>query len=214
MACKCISEFNLISTSKCISKLVRSWPPSASLGYKISAFNFISKLTRSRPPSASLSPLDLALQVHRCVTQSRPPDASLNLLEHHLQVHLWVTWSQPPNASPHQLNHGKQVHLWVKLDLSFQVHICVARYQPPNASWNRSITASKCNPEFNSISVTRFISKLAKMRPPSTSPSSCDHGLQLHLYVLSLSFSRCSCDYAPVRSVARLAVCISIERLG
>jgi len=43
----------------------------------------------------------------------------------------------------------------------------------------RSITASKC------------ISKLARSRPPSVSPASIDHGLQVHLRVHSILDSQC-----------------------
>jgi len=73
---KCISEFNLITASKCIPKLARSWPPGASLSYTISASKCISQLARSRPPSASLTS-----------TRSRPPSASPNSIDRGLQVH-------------------------------------------------------------------------------------------------------------------------------
>ena len=89
MASKCISEFNLISASTCISKLAQSRPPSASLSYTISASKCISKLTQSRPPSATLSS-----------TWSRPPSASplrlwcyrktSGIIQDHSIIQIWI----------------------------------------------------------------------------------------------------------------------------
>ena len=111
----------------------------------IAFYKCISKLARSRPQSASLSSLDLGLQVDLqihsitvspCIseyTQSRSPIASLNLLDHGLQVHLWFhssfvskcifklarsrpsafTPSRPPSASPNSLDHSLRVYLCV-----------------------------------------------------------------------------------------------------
>jgi hypothetical protein len=94
----------------------------------------ISKLARSRPPSASLISLDLGLQVHvqtssitasRCIsefTQSRSPISSPNSLDHGLEVHLLTrlftpfqcisefTRSRSPIASPNSLDRGLQLH--------------------------------------------------------------------------------------------------------
>jgi len=70
---KCISEFNLISASKCISKLTLSRPTSASLSYSVTGSKFLSKLARSRSPRASLS---YTITASRCIskhTLSRPP---------------------------------------------------------------------------------------------------------------------------------------------
>jgi hypothetical protein len=61
------------------------------------------------------------------------------------------------------------------LDLCLQMHL-----------QTRSILASKRIFEFNSISACKCVSKLARLRPPSTSPSSHDHGLQVYLYVLAI----------------------------
>jgi len=55
MASKCISVFNLIPASKCISKLALSRPPGPSLSYTILASKCTSKVAQSRPPSAYLS---------------------------------------------------------------------------------------------------------------------------------------------------------------
>jgi len=108
MASKCISVFNLILTSKCIFKLARSQPPSASLGYTISASKCISKLARSRPPCASLSstwsqPPSASLSYWISASnpaRSRPPSASQS-----------STRSRPPSASRNSLDCGLQVHL-------------------------------------------------------------------------------------------------------
>jgi len=99
-ASMCISEFNLVSASKCISKIAGLRPLSASLSYTIWASKCVSQLVQSRPPSASLTS-----------TRSQPP------------VHLWVTRSRPPNPSPNWLNHDLQVHLWVQLDFGLKVHL-------------------------------------------------------------------------------------------
>ena len=77
-----------ITASKCISKLARSGPPSASLSYTISASKCISTLTPSRPPSASLSYSITASQCFSKPAWSRPPGASLS-----------STRSRPPSAS-------------------------------------------------------------------------------------------------------------------
>jgi len=105
---------SIIACYKCISKLARSRPPSASPNsldhglqvqlsvHSITASKCISKLARSRHPSAALSSLDLGLQVHlqtpwimasKCssqFTRSWPPSASPNSLDHGLQVQLSV----------------------------------------------------------------------------------------------------------------------------
>ena len=74
-----------IIACKCISKLARSWLPTAS-----------SEFTRSRPPSASPNSLDYGLQVStilasKCISKLarlRPPSASLGSLYRSLQVYL------------------------------------------------------------------------------------------------------------------------------
>ena len=100
-----------ITASQCISKLDRSWPPSAFLSSlhpglqvhlqssSITASKFI-VLARSQLSSASLSSLDLSLQVHlqtqsitasQCIsdfTQSRSPIASPNPLAYGLGGYL------------------------------------------------------------------------------------------------------------------------------
>ena len=120
---KCISEFNLISASKCISE-------SLDLGLQMYC------QTRSITASKCISELtDLGLQIH---LQTRLITASMCISE--------------------------------LLDLGLQMHL-----------QTRSITASKCISEFNSISASKWISKLTRSRPPCTSPSSNNHGLQVRL---------------------------------
>jgi len=108
MASKCISEFNLISASKCISELLdrglqmhlqtRSITASKCISEfnLISASKCISKLARLQPPSAAPNSTDHGLQVRtimasKCISKLarlRPPSASLSSLDHGLQVHL------------------------------------------------------------------------------------------------------------------------------
>jgi len=103
-------QTRLIRASKCISKLARSQPPSASPksldhGFQtcsIAASKCISKHTGAPPPSASPNSLNHVLQVHlqtrliaasQCIStfaQSRPPSAFPNSLDHGLGVYPWV----------------------------------------------------------------------------------------------------------------------------
>jgi len=76
--------------------------------------------------------------------------------------------SWPPSASPNSLDRGLQVHLPNSLDDVVQVHL-----------QTYSITLSKC------------ISKLARLHRPSASPNSLDYGLQVHLWVHSTLASQC-----------------------
>jgi hypothetical protein len=157
--------------SKCISKLARSRPPSASLSYSISASKCVSKPARSRPPSATPS----------------------------------STRSRPSSASPNSLDHGLQMHLQTR---SISASKCISELHDLQT---RSITTSKCISEFNWISACMCVSKLARSRPPSTSPV---HTITASKFISKFSqsrVSRCPCDYAPVPSAARLAVCIYIE---
>ena len=50
-------------------------------------------------------------------------------------------------------------------------------------------------------------------RPPSSTLSSPNHGLQVHLSLHSIGMSRCFSDYAWVQSADRLTICIYRERL-
>jgi hypothetical protein len=112
MASKCISEYNLILASKCISKLVLSLSPSASHSYTIVASKCILKLARSRPPCASLSStwfwpptasLGYWISASKCITKrtrSRPRSTSPS-----------STRSQSPSASPNSLDRGLHVRL-------------------------------------------------------------------------------------------------------
>ena len=125
---------SIIACCKCISKLDRSQLGVHLCVHSISASKCMSKLARSRPPSASLSSLNLGLQLHlptcsitasQCIsefTQCWSPIASPTLLDHGLKVRLqtrWImasecisefTWSRPRSASLNLLDHGIQVH--------------------------------------------------------------------------------------------------------
>jgi ubiquitin-protein ligase len=136
--------------SKCISKLTRSWPPSASC--KLNLLNYvllvhlltrsntslkgIAKLALLLSPSASPNPLNYALQVHlwvhsiwasKCISKlarSWPPSASLNSLYLGLQVTL---------TSHH---NSLQVYLWVYLIVILR-HTTNCSQPPSAASWDR-----------------------------------------------------------------------------
>jgi hypothetical protein len=160
----------LILGSKCISKLARLRPPSASLSSldhglpvhlqtrQITASKCISELARLQAPSASLSPLDHGLHLHlhtrsitasKCISklaQSQSPSVSLNSHDYRLKhARSWLS-----SVSPDSLDHDLRVHL--------SIHF---------------ITASKC------------ISKSAQLLPPSASPKSLDHGVGVYLSVHS-----------------------------
>ena len=99
-------ETRLVTASKCISKLDRSQPPSASPNSlehslqvylqtrSITASTCSSKLAQSQPPSVSPNSLDYGLQVctitgSKCIsefTRSWPSSASLSSLDLSLQV--------------------------------------------------------------------------------------------------------------------------------
>jgi len=194
--------------------------------HSITASKCISKLARSRPQSASLSS-----------SWSRRPDASPIRFDHGLQVYLWVARSWPPNASPQPLDDGLQVHLRAQLDLGLRVQLWATQslpptasvesldhclqvlrlihrdFRPPNVSPNSLNTASKCISQFNLISFGNRISRLTRLLLRRTSPSAHDHGFEVHLEVLSICVSWCSCGYALVQSAARLAICIYSGRL-
>ena len=102
-----------LTSSECMSKLPRSWPPSAS-----------SEFTISGPPSASPNSLDHGLQVY---------------LQTRLITACKFATSWPPCASPNSLHPGLQVHLWVH---SISVSRCISKLAqswPPSASQTRSI---------------------------------------------------------------------------
>jgi len=112
--------------SKCISKLARSQPPSASLNSldyglqvrTIMASMCISKLVRSRSRSASLNSLDHGLQVYlqirsitasKCISKlarSRPRSVSLSSLDRHFQAHLELLSSTACSQSRYTVFDG------------------------------------------------------------------------------------------------------------
>jgi len=162
----------------------------------------ISKLARSWPPSASLNSLDYSLQVHLLVRRSQPPNASPKLpnrclqvhvwvqLDLGLQLHLWVSRSQRPNVAPQLLDYCFQVHLCVLLDDGLLVHLGVSRSRPPNKS---------PNPLDRRLSLHCW--DQLDPRPPSASRSSLDRGLQVsfpvHLITASMCISKLSQSASP-----------------
>ena len=121
-----------IAASKCISRLDRSRPPSASLSSlhlglpvhlqtrSITACKCFSEFTPSWPPSPSTNSIDHGLLVHlhtrsiaasKCISRLARlrPECSQN---HGLHVHIPnLAQSQPPSVSPNTLDYRLQVHL-------------------------------------------------------------------------------------------------------
>jgi hypothetical protein len=121
-----------------------------------------SNLARSRPPIS----LDPGFQVY---LQTRSITASKCISK--------LARSRPPSASPNSLDPGLQVYFQTRsisnsLDHCLQVHL-----------QTRSIPVSKC------------ISKLARLLPPSASTHSLDHGLQVHLQTRSIMASECISEF-------------------
>jgi len=134
------------------------------------------------------SPLIMASKSISKLAGSRPPSASPNSLAHVLQVHLWddslmtskCISKLDRSRHPSSHNHGLHVHLQT-----------------------RSIMASKSISEFNLISASRCILKLARSRPPSASlrstrsrppsasPNLLDRGLHVHLSVHRITAFKC-----------------------
>jgi len=194
----------LLSTaSKYSSNVARSLPPSASPTSFDHDLHMNLRSTWSRPQSASPNLLDSGLKVHlwvqsttvsKCISipdRSRPR----SLHDDGLQVHPCITRSRPPNASPNPLDLGLQVHLQTR---SITACKCISELHDGGLQMHletRSITASKSICEFDLISASKFISKLARLRPPSASLSSLDHGLPVDLQIRSITASKCIYDY-------------------
>ena len=128
MASKCISKVtwlqpaslslsNLISASRSIFKLTRSWPPNRSLSS-----------TWSWPPISSRSSLHHCLHVHFRVHLILPPSLFPNSLDHAIQVNLRSRSSRPRNASLSRLNWGRLVLLqWRLSTVCTQIRcICIS----------------------------------------------------------------------------------------
>jgi len=73
------------------------------------------------------------------------------------------------------------------LDLGLQVHLETHSITGPSSSMSYSMFA------------TKYISKLAQLRPPSASPNSIDHGFQGHLQNDSITASKCISKLAQFR---------------
>jgi len=91
-----------------------------------------------------------------------------SLLDHGLQVHFQTSSITASRCIYELHDRGHQMHL--------QTH---------------SIAAFKCISEFNLILACKCFSKLARLRPPSASLSSLDHGLTVHLQTRSITASKC-----------------------
>jgi hypothetical protein len=101
--------------SKCISKLARLRPPSASLSYSITPSKGISKRARSRRPIASSNQHNHGLPVHmiiasKCISKLTPlwpPSAALSYSISASKCSSKLAQSRPPSSHDHSL----QVHL-------------------------------------------------------------------------------------------------------
>jgi len=119
-------QFCLTVSSKCISLLSRSRPPSAAPnslkhGFQvylptpsIMASNCISRITRLQPPSSH----DRRLQVH--------------LKPRSIMASMFAS-SWPPSASPKSLDHDLRVHLYFQSMTMFR-HTSNCSQAPPAAS--------------------------------------------------------------------------------
>jgi len=214
-----------------ISKLARSWPPGSSptsLNHglrvrlqtrSITASNCIPKLPRLQPPSSNDH--DLQVNISK-LARSRPPGASPNSLDHGLRVRLQtrsitasnciskLARSRPPSSHDHGLQSAY-----------FQTRAIMASGESPNSLddglrvslQTHPITASKFALSWplkcispNSLDYgLRCISKFAQSRPPSVSPNSPDHGLQLYLQTHSITASKFTRSWPPK--------CISLNSL-
>jgi len=144
---------------------------------------------KDRPPPAS-SPWELKGKVTSSYSHSREltnwwidsqhPACPLSTASNY-SPNLARWW--PASGSSNSLDHGLQVHLCVQLDLGLQVHL-----------QTRSMTASKCISQFtrspppsaspyslhHSLQVNLWATR---SRPPNASPNSLDRGFQMHLWV-------------------------------
>jgi hypothetical protein len=160
------------------------------LSYSIIASQCFSQLPLSWSPSAYPS---CTIPTAKCISklaQSRPPSSALSdmISDFKCISQIAVSWPQSALLS-HSISASKCISKLAP-SLPPSAALSSTRYRLPSVSSN----------------------SLHRSRPPSKSPSSPDHDLQVHLQVLSISVSRGSGYYAPVLSAARLAVCIYIAR--
>ena len=153
------------------------------------------------PPTTPPISIDHGLQVHlqtcsitvsKCISKlalSRPPSASLSTI-----------WSCPPSASPNKLDHGPQVHLHTHSIMSSK---CISLLHDLQMHLQtRSITACKWIWEFNLISASKCISKLALSRSPSES-------LSYTIWATKLARSWPACAYLSSSWSRPPSVCLS-----
>jgi hypothetical protein len=157
--------------------------------------------------------LDLSLQMHlhtrlstasKCISELHHLRLQMHLQTHSLSVATYI-------YELHNLGlqgHHQTLSITATKFISELHHLGL-----PIDLQTGSITPFKCNSELKLISGCKCISKLTQLRRHSTSPSTPVHGVLVHLQLLTISVSTGSCDYAPVPSPARLAVCIYSERL-
>jgi len=104
-------------------------------------------------------------------------------LPSHLPPDLPPPDRSPPSTPPISIDHGLQVHLQTR---SITASKCISELHDHGLQMHlqtRSIAASKCISEFSLITASKCISEFTRSRPPSASPNSLDHGLQVPLWV-------------------------------
>jgi len=214
LAPKCISQFNLVSASKCISELLdlglqlHLQTSLSTASMCISEFNlswaskFISKLAQSRPPSAYLG---YTIPTYKCtsnLTWSRPPSA-----------YLCSTGFRSPSASLRDLTSASKCNSKPGRSPPPSASPSSTWSRPPSASLNCSISAFKCisNPPDHGLHVylwvqldlrfqvhlqtssdpaTKYISQFTRTRPSTASLSSLNRSL--HVLLQSRSSTVCS----------------------
>jgi hypothetical protein len=144
--------------------------PSWSTASRLTMLKYFSNPFRSWPPSASPNSLDHVLQGQLQICSVTASMFISELHNHSLQVPLQTCSITASKCISKLHDLGLQIHLQTrsimaskgisefKTDIGLQVHLQI-----------RLIMASKC------------IIKLTRLWPPSTSPSSHNHRLQVHL---------------------------------
>jgi len=102
-----------------------------------------------------------------------------------------LTQCRPPSASQHSLDYSLQVYLHTGLITASKCIYKLALSRCPSSSPN----SLDHNPEVylqpRSINAFRCISKPPRIRPPS----SHDHGLQVHLYISTITVPECISEF-------------------
>jgi hypothetical protein len=149
----------------------------------------------------------LSLSTRRASYRPHPSTPPI-LLTHSLHVHLQTRSITASKFISELHDCSLQMHLQTR---SITASKCISELHDRGLEMHlqtRSIATSKCMSEFNLISASNCISKLTRLRPrsaslssrpPSPSPNSLDHGLQVHPPTRSISDSKCISKHARLR---------------